>query len=69
MIGLQLYKRPVIDFILEAIVITAGWLVYRRSLPASSRSSRPVFALLTALLAIQIGADILLSVVEGIRKC
>ena len=60
---------PMIDFILEAIVITAGWLVYRRSLPASSRSSRPVFALLTALLAIQIGADILLSVVEGIRKC
>jgi hypothetical protein len=69
MIGLELYKRPLIDFILEAIVITAGWLVYRRSLPVSSRSSRPVFALLAALLTIQIGADILLSVVEGIKKC
>jgi hypothetical protein len=69
MIGLQLYKRPVVDFIIEAIVVTGGWMIYRRSLPASSRSSRPVFALLTALLVIQIGADILLSVVEGIRKC
>lgn len=69
MIGLQLYKRPLIDFVLEATVISAGWLLYRRSLPPTSRSSRPVFALLAALLALQIGADILMSVVQGIKKC
>src|SRR5215208_6901548 len=33
MIGLMLYRRPVIDFILEAGVIGIGWVLYRRSLP------------------------------------
>ena len=69
MIGLQLYKRPVIDFILEAAVILGGWLVYRRSLPESRRSSEPVFTLLGALIVIQIGADIFLSFAKGLRKC
>lgn len=69
MIGLQLYKRPAIDFILEASVILGGWLVYRRSLPESLRSSRPVFTLLGALIMIQIAADIFLSFAKGLRKC
>src|SRR5215212_7565625 len=30
MIGLELYKRPVIDFAIEAGVIVAGWTLYRQ---------------------------------------
>lgn len=69
MIGLELYKRPVLDFIVETIVIAGGWALYRRSLPPRSRSSGPAFTLLGALIVIQIGADILLSFAKGFRKC
>jgi hypothetical protein len=69
MIGLELYKKPFIDFILEAAVILGGWLVYRRSLSPDRRSSEPMFTLLGALLVIQIAADIFLSFAKGLRKC
>ena len=69
MIGLELYKRPLIDFAVESAVIIAGWMVYRRSLPAESRSSRPAFTLLAALIVMQIGADIVMSYAQGIKKC
>ena len=69
MIGLQLYKRPLIDFVIEAAVILGGWWIYRRSLPESRRSAEPVFTLLGALIVIQIGADIFISFAKGIRKC
>ena len=69
MIGLQLYKKPVVDFIVEAAVILGGWLIYRRSLPPDRRSSEPAFTLLGALLVIQVGADIFLSFAKGLRKC
>ena len=69
MIGLELYKRPVLDFIVETAVITGGWLVYRRSLTADRRSSPPAMTLLAVLILIQIGTDIVLSVATGMRKC
>ena len=69
MIGLQLYKRPVIDFVIEAAVILGGWWIYRRSLPQERRSTEPVFTLLGALIVIQIGADIFISFAKGLRKC
>jgi len=69
MIGLQLYQKPLLDFIVEAAVILGGWLVYRRSLPPDRRSSEPVYTLLGALLLIQVGADIFLSFAKGLRKC
>jgi len=69
MIGLELYKRPVLDFIVETAVITGGWLVYRRSLPEDRRSSPPAMTLLAVLILIQIGTDIVLSVATGMRKC
>jgi hypothetical protein len=69
MIGLHLYRKPLIDFFLELFVIAAGWQIYKRSLPLESRSSRPVFNLLATLVFIQIVADIFLSVAQGIRKC
>lgn len=39
-VGLDLYGRPALDFLVESVVIVAGWLWYRRSLPADRRSDR-----------------------------
>jgi hypothetical protein len=69
LIGLQLYHHPVADFAIEALVLVAGWLLYRKSLPEDRRSSLPAFTVLGALLAIQAGADIFLSFTKGLRKC
>ena len=69
MIGLMLYKKPLIDFVLESGVIFAGWMLYRRSLAPERRSAEPVYTLLAAMLLIQAGADIVLIFAEGMRKC
>ena len=68
-VGLGLYRHPVIDFAIEAMVLIAGWLIYRRSLPEDRRTSPPVLTLLGALLAIQAAADIFFSLAPGLRKC
>jgi hypothetical protein len=69
MIGLELYRRPLIDFVIESTVVVCGWLVYRQSLPLQQRSSRPVFTLLGALVLIQGAADVVFSLTTGLRKC
>lgn len=69
MIGLELYRRPLIDFAIEVAVISGGWLLYRRSLPIERRSSRPAWDMLTALILIQGGADIFMHFARGLRKC
>ncbi len=69
MIGLDLYRHPGIDFAIEAAVILIGWLIYRASFPAGKRSSRAVFSVLGALLALQLLADIVFSLSPGLRKC
>jgi LexA-binding, inner membrane-associated putative hydrolase len=69
MIGLLLYRRPVLDFLLEASVILGGWSLYRRSLEPKRRSAEPVYTLLAVLVAIQACADIVLSFAGGLRKC
>jgi hypothetical protein len=68
-IGLELYRRPLIDFFLESVVVLAGWSLYRKGLPAEKRSSEPALTLLFALIVIQIGADIVLTTAKGLRKC
>ena len=69
MIGLMLYRRPLLDFIFEAVVIIVGWILYRASLSPERRTSEPVFTMLGALLLIQAGADVVLSFTTGLRKC
>lgn len=69
MIGLMLYHRPIIDFVVESCVIVIGWLLYRQSLSPERRSGEPVFTLLGTLLVIQAGADVVLSFTTGLRKC
>lgn len=69
MIGLRLYDWPAVDFVLEGLVITAGWLLYRRSLPEPRRHSKEAFTMLAALLFIQLAADIVFSLAPGMKKC
>jgi hypothetical protein len=69
MIGLELYKQPFVDLAMESAIIIGGWAVYRKSLPVERQSSRPMFTVLGALLAIQIAADIVLTFAKGLRKC
>ncbi|HZK77305.1 MAG TPA: hypothetical protein VFC35_00240 [Gemmatimonadaceae bacterium] len=69
MLGLQLYRHPGIDFVVEAIVILLGWLVYRASFPQEKRSSRDAWSVLGVLLALQLLADIVFSISPGLRKC
>ena len=69
MIGLMLYRRPVIDFLVESVVILTGWILYRRSLSPDRRNTEPAFTMLAALLVIQAGADVFLSFAKGLKKC
>ena len=62
--GACLYRAPLADFVIEALVLVIGWQVYRRSLPpASSRRARlaPTF-MLVGLLACQGLADVAQSI-------
>jgi len=69
MIGLRLYRHPEIDFVVEAIVILIGWMIYRASFPPEKRSSRDIFGMLGVLLALQLLADIVFSLTPGLKKC
>ncbi len=69
MIGLRLYQHPYIDFAFEAIVVLAGWMIYRSSLPRDRRTSRYTVSMLGVLLALQLLADIVFSMSPGLKKC
>src|SRR6266550_8329313 len=68
-IGLQLYHRPLIDFIVESVVIFAGWMIYRRSLPAERQRSNPVMLILTVALVLQAAASLSFALFPGVSKC
>ena len=69
MIGLQLYSRPIADFIAEGIVITVGALVYMRSLPPRRRPWLDLSIMLGALLALQLTIDIAHLLFKSLPKC
>src|SRR6266550_5481380 len=58
LIGLQLYHQPAIDFIVESLVILAGWTIYRRSFSAERRQSHPVMLMLIFALVLQGAASL-----------
>lgn len=68
-IGLQLYQQPATDFVVEAIVIVFGWVVYRRSLSRDRRRSAPVMLMLIAMLLLQLAASVSFALFPGISKC
>ena len=69
MIGLQLYSRPIADFIAEGIVITVGALVYSRSLPQRRRPWLDLSIMLGALLALQLTIDVAHLLFRSLPKC
>ena len=68
-IGLRLYQRPAIDFVVEAMIIVIGWMIYRRSLPRDRRRSAPANLLLASLLLLQLVASMSFALFPGIKKC
>lgn len=69
-IGLHLYDYPAADIALESITILIGWLLYRRAIPGSVRNDGMTYALLFALLALQLLAGLAFSFsVGGHMKC
>jgi hypothetical protein len=68
-IGLHLYQRPAIDFLIEGVLILAGWMVYRRSLPDNRRNSAPAILLLVSVLLLQLAASASFALFPGLRKC
>lgn len=69
LIGLQLYRHPAWDFVVEGVVILTGWLIYRASLSRERRSAHETWALLGVLLALQALADVVFFISPGLRKC
>ena len=68
-IGLRLYAHPLGDLVVETVVLVIGWVVYRRSLPPGSRSSRLSWALLWLLAVAQVLGVLQLKVLPSITKC
>ena len=68
-IGLNLYHHPGWEFVVEAVVITAGWLLYRGSLRPAERTSRPAYLLLVVLLGLQFTADAKVALKPSLSKC
>lgn len=69
MIGLQLYSSPIADFVVEGAVITAGALIYARTLPLRRRPWLAPSIMLGALLALQLGIDGARLLVKSLPKC
>ena len=69
MIGLRLYDYPVVDFIVEGVLIVIGAVLYGRTLPSRQRPWIDVSIMLGALLALQLGIDIAHMVLKALPKC
>jgi membrane-bound metal-dependent hydrolase YbcI (DUF457 family) len=69
MIGLRLYSHPVVDFVVEGLVIVAGALLYARTLPPRRRPWIDVAVMLGALLVLQLGIDIAHIMMKSLPKC
>jgi hypothetical protein len=54
-VGLDLYRRPYADFVLEAAVVVVGWALWRQTLPRPLGGTRRAVAaaVLPALLVLQ----------------
>ena len=70
MVGMHMYARPAADVVVEGATILVGWLLYRRTLPASVRNNRWTYATLLALFSLQIAASIAFALnMGGQTKC
>jgi membrane-bound metal-dependent hydrolase YbcI (DUF457 family) len=69
MIGLQLYARPIADFVAEGAVIAIGAMLYAKTLPPRRRPWIDVSAMLGALLVLQLSIDIAHLMMKTLPKC
>ena len=69
MIGLRLYDRPVLDFVLEGAVIAVGAVLYGRTLPPRQRPWVDVAIMCGALLVLQAVIDIAHLIMTSLPKC
>ena len=53
-VGLDLFQRPVLDFVVEMALVLGGWLAYRRTLPPLARPSWAAWAMPVGLGILQI---------------
>ena len=65
LIGLDLYKLPLIDFALEAVVVIIGCALFARAFPARGELRRVIVILGATLIAMQAAVDVALSVMRN----
>jgi hypothetical protein len=68
-IGLKLYSHPALDLIVEGVLIAIGTLLYARTLPPRQRAWIDVSLMLGALLALQLGIDVVRVLFKTLPKC
>jgi hypothetical protein len=51
--GLDLYKRPVLEYFIELAAVIGGWSVWRSAVPAEPRAKAPVWLMLAMLIGAQ----------------
>jgi hypothetical protein len=64
LIGLDLYKLPAVDFVLESAVVVTGCALYARAFPPRGELRRVIVMLGAALIVMQAALDIALSVMR-----
>jgi membrane-bound metal-dependent hydrolase YbcI (DUF457 family) len=69
MIGLLLYEHPIMDLILESLLIAAGVYAYRRSLPVRSQQWIYVSLMLGMLVLMQAALTIARALTVSLPKC
>jgi hypothetical protein len=69
MIGLQLYQHPLLDFVVEGVVIAIGGILYARTLPPRRSPWIDISIMLGVLLALQLGIDIAAMLMKSLPKC
>ena len=65
LIGLDLYKLPAVDFVLEAVAVVIGCVLYARAFAARAELRRMIVILGAALIALQAAVDVALSVMRN----
>jgi len=65
-VGLFLYARPMLDFVVESVVVLVCWLVYRRSLPVAARNRTVGWLIPLGLIAMQMA--FLATMVPALRR-
>ncbi|HJQ53572.1 MAG TPA: metal-dependent hydrolase [Gemmatimonadaceae bacterium] len=69
MIGLRVYTHPIADFIVEALVIFGGALLYAKTLPHRRRPWADLAIMAGALIALQLSIDVAHMLMQTLPKC